>query len=133
MASNSSIQSTFTKVATLLVATIYLLVPVYLFWHMGHMTDHHMVADQDCPYITGYSSVCPMDLSEHLSTWQHTPVVLPILKSITPYFNLLLISFLCLSLLLTQLICYLQRQRYRSIPMLFTSLFSQGILNGKAY
>lgn len=127
------LHSIYTKVIALLVVTTYILVPVYLFWHMEHMADSHMMSDQDCPYITGHNAVCPMDISEHLSTWQNIKVILPIIKFLTAHSNFLFVSLICLSLLVTQLVSYLQRQKYRHVQLLFTSLFSQGILNGKAY
>jgi hypothetical protein len=130
---NRDLNTIATKVVTLLVVTIYLFVPVYLFWHMEHMADDHMIPTQDCSYITGHNSICPMDISGHLSIWQQTSVIVPTLKFTMPYLNALSISLICLSLLVIQLVFYLQRQRYRSIRILFTSLFSQGILNGKAY
>lgn len=116
---------------TLLVISLYLFIPMYLFGHMMHMTDSHMMSSKDCPYLVGEHSICPMDFSEHVSAWQNMLIVMtPISKML---FTFILMSFVYLAISVARYIFYIKRKRHRSVFILYRELFAQGILNGKAY
>lgn len=90
----------------------------------GHMT-------HDCPYMVGEQGLCPMNLFDHIMAWQQfsEAVFLPmnILLSLIALvgFHLYFSSSPPLS--------YIRLRRRKFTEPLYQSLFSDGILNSKAF
>ena len=96
-----------------------------------------------CPYMQDSSSICPMNLIDHIQAWQNTMRANPIKRII-----LILAGFLFTYIFLFLFKRFLQskefgerrkikmyelKHRTFNTPFLFTYLFSQGILNSKLY
>jgi hypothetical protein len=120
------------KIISSILMFVFMVVPILLFNHMTHMIDAHMMGDQECPYLSGSDSVCPMDFSIRLNALQNV-IVTPFSKLVIVNFGILFLYIVCISLCIVRLNFYFKRERYRDIPIMFQELFSQGILNGKAF
>jgi hypothetical protein len=99
-----------------------------------NMYHHSMTSmNSDCPFMIGESSLCTMNLNEHISLWKaftHTTIS----KLFVIFFSVTLVSFVLLDLILHPprlLNKYLYQKPLRED--FITSLFSSGILNSKAF
>ena len=108
----------------------------------------HMNADKNifdtshCPYMEGGSSVCPMNSFNNIEMWQNTLRVI-LNEAFYLVFVLLLLTTTSLfpkeTLWLKEMYEWQKIKRYRLKyftfykPLLYSYLFSQGILNSKSY
>ncbi|MEI6316694.1 MAG: hypothetical protein WCO65_03140 [bacterium] len=121
------------KLASVFLIFIYMIIPVLLFGHMTHMIDSQMMGHQDCTFLVGSDSVCPMSFPAHLGILQNVIVVPLFYKLLILCSSVIFFGFIYVSLNIIKSSFYFKRKRYRDIPLLFQELFSQGILNGKAF
>lgn len=92
-------------------------------------TDHNTIPN--CPYMVGEQSLCQMNFLDHVVAWQHFA------KATFASTNLLpvLIFFTGLAVYLSASPPNLsfKSRRYVAFEPLYQSLFSDGILNSKAF
>jgi hypothetical protein len=102
---------------------------------MNHDINHNMnhVGMSNCSYIVGQDVFCNMNIIEFITKWENMFSI--IIPSYNTLFFLIFIpvsfSLLIVSLLPFKLFIYLKRRL--NILILYEWLFSDGILNSKAY
>jgi hypothetical protein len=127
----------FSKTLAVLALVGYLGFGFFGFLHLlqmasGHM--HHAVAD-DCPFVRIEHSVCTATLTSHVRVWQDlTSLLFPLTHSL---WLLTTSLFVGLALACTRTerkqFLYAKNQAPPRYNNLLQSLFSQGLLNPKAY
>ena len=108
-----------------------------------HMDAEKGMIMSPCPYMQGGSSLCPMNLIDHIQAWQNTLRAVP---NKTISLILVALLFATISSFFFKETLWLEemyeRQRIKRYklrhltfhkPLLFRYLFSQGILNPKSY
>lgn len=93
--------------------------------HTGHTAT-------PCPYMIGEQGLCPMDLFDHIASWQQFS------NAVFPAMNILVLSLVVmvgfwLYLSSSPPLSYLRLHRRKFTEPLYQSLFSSGILNSKAF
>ncbi len=130
-----NLNSTRTKIIGLGVIFLYLMLPMYIFNHMMSMGEVHTSSVPDCPFMTDQSSFCPIEFFAHLDILQknllHTPLAFKII--LTLFMGLLFFILTYTSPPLVGLLAYFKQRKHKIISDLYQMLFSQGILNSKAY
>lgn len=111
----------------------YMIIPFYFVAHMMHMEDSGMAPMSDCPYSIGQYSVCPLDFAGHLNVWQEVSVVSAPSLFISVVYLIAVFSIALLALSIVKLLSYLKNNLRKKLYILYQELFSQGILNTKAY
>ena len=121
------------KMSSLVLLGVYIILPIFILIHSSSMSPSHIEMAPKCPYMTGEYSVCPISPSIQLDLWKN------ISMSIVPVFSILfatiaisLFVFFVLHKIMS-LLLYIKTQKYRYVHFLYQFLFSQGILNSKAY
>ncbi len=101
--------------------------------NMGH------IGTSPCPYEAGQSAVCPMNLFDHIESWQNALRTIPH-NTLLILFNIVILTVLFFNILkLKEYFEYFKIKYYKRKqlsffnPVFYTYLFSQGILNTKAY
>jgi len=127
-------KNSFVQGIVFLILSLYLLFPMYMFQHMTHMSHMHSMPLQNCPYMTGESAVCPIDFFGHLSVWQNMSRGLITLKvTLATLFFIVFLGALSFLSTLREFFLDRKKQQFQTIPLLYQTLFSQGILNSKAF
>lgn len=87
-------------------------------------------ADIGCPFMVGETSFCSMSLFEHIEHWQST-FTFTLIKLLS--FLTIVAPFIFVLLIVVQPRLYERPPQGTDFPTLFQQLFSQGLLNSKAY
>lgn len=109
----------------------YILLAVFGLFPMESNHMHSMSPNyDDCPFILGEHSICAMDTIGHISAWKNLigSILVNLLNIILPIILVLFLIYLNT--------INLARSRLYIKPLhenFITILFSQGILNSKAY
>jgi hypothetical protein len=103
------------------------LVPLFMLVFMAMPMDHSMGG---CPFMQGETSMCPMSIFDHLSSWQSTFTALP-LEIPTFIVPVLALAWFWLAVPKPERPPGYRRRFYPATPLL-QELFSSGILNPKA-
>ncbi len=124
-------QLTIQKIATSLTLFFYGLFCLFgltLVFQSSHMQHMH----GDCPYTVGEQGICPLSLADTLSNWQQLSTTIFLAKYmplIAAFSTIIFLLYICAS----PPLLYLVRHWHKSIEPLYQFLFSNGILNSKAY
>ncbi len=93
--------------------------------NMGHMT-------HSCPYVAGEQGMCPMNIFDHIAAWQQfSEAVFPVMEVLL--LSLVVIAFFWLYFSSSPPLSYSRLRRRKFNEPLYQSLFSDGILNSKAF
>lgn len=121
------------KLVTFFMVSLYLLAPVAISEHVMRMNSDIATMGQHTEEKE--NGTCDMSLAEHLGLLEKMSL------AVVPLFQIL--SLLCIFILffyflpfvtkITRDTFYFKKQRHRSLLVLYQELFSQGILNSKAY
>ena len=94
--------------------------------HMGHVT-------HSCPYMVGEQGLCTMNLFDHIASWQQFSSAVFPLMNILLALSLVVFSSFWLYLSSSPPLIYLRLHRRKFTEPLYQALFSNGILNSKAF
>ena len=86
--------------------------------------------DTGCPFMVGETSFCSMSLFEHIEHWQST-FTFTLVKFLS--FFTVVVPFILVLLVVSRPKLYEWFSEYVRFPTLLQQLFSQGLLNSKAY
>lgn len=130
-----NLNNTPAKIVSFGIIFLYLMLPMYIFTHMMSMSKTHTSSVPDCPFMTDQSSFCPIEFFAHLDILQknllHTPLAFKIILGL--FMSLVFFILTYASPPLVGLLVYLKQRKHIVISNLHQMLFSQGILNSKAY
>ncbi len=122
------------KILAVAVIAFSFFAPIYSVQHIKHMHSH-MMPVSGCAYVASQSAICDMRLFDGFREWQNT-----LINTLSQFKYLALLTFciiVSLSLYFSPTILasvfYLRRQKYIPFQDLNQELFSQGILNSKAF
>lgn len=115
-----------------------------LFFGLAHIANMNIfIAEIGCPFSLESGSVCPIELSEHIISWQNlslaTPLILFLLLLIAPFVRTLIIvcsrffKQLLQAWKLLTLISLNQLSIYIPVPNYLEESFSSGILHTKRF
>ncbi len=118
----------FKQVIGTLTLLGYTLLSVFGLLAMGEMHHHSMSSMDNCPFMVGEHSLCTMDFTEHITTWNTlTTITLVELLILVPLVFVFFFQYLRPpNLARSKLFEKPHRESF------ITALFSQGILHPKA-
>lgn len=124
------------KIITLSVIVFYFLVPISLSNHLMNMSMNdsmNMSMDYECTHITGENSFCDVNIFNHLNLWKNISMFVSVSAKIISPVVVLFLVFISINFAVNNLFLYLKRKRFKDILILYSELFSSGILNSKTF
>lgn len=122
------------KVARYIVSSLILLayisIAVFGLFSLSSVHHHSTSSNDMCPFVVGEQSICMMSVVDYMHSW-NAVVRISLLKMLNVVYSIALLSalvYFCLHAFVRKRFFYYPlRERF------FAQLFSQGILNSKAY
>lgn len=125
-----------TKTFGILVLLMYLVIPILFFQNVNSLGDgRQMTSMPNCPHEEGKQAVCPMDFSFYSGVFGVISTIN--IRDLQIFIFILILGLLCKFIYKepqnTKPALYFKNQKYKNLVCLYQRLYSNGILNGKAY